>query len=300
MKYTLVVGPTLIPTDGMIFEGSSYLLDLAGIHVDEYAGYTESERSVISPWKAPTHIIILGTPWLWDRCYESTKYKGLQALFNKFPKAKKLFLGIGACLPLEKIEEIKSSLIENKEKLTIFDQATIIVRDTISYDILKDHNPELLPCPAFYAMLENPKSERNNYPVIFWYDPTVGLSNVDYGKDSTLLSKYINDFQTEYWYRGGKVYCINPNERELAMKIGLPDPEVIRGVTRAKLILRNAKSVFSGRVHMAVPAWAINKPATLIAVDSRYKVLEEVATNLIITPKEAIKSYIDILNTFYV
>ena len=296
--HILVVGPHLLPTDGMIFEGTRYLFDLAGVRMDEYQLYTDNNNNPILPHKTPTHIIVLGTPWVWDQCYKSNKYRGLAGLFEKYPSAKKLFFGIGSCLPLGKEQMIKADLISNSQHLApLFTNATIVTRDILATEILKDYAPTPLPCPAYYAI--NPDYRGDSGPdAMIWYDPTIGLSSVDYAPGSELLDRFISGFIAEYKLKKPQVYCIALEEIALALKLGLPTPRIVKGTGEAKVILANARSIYSGRVHMAVPAYRLQKDITLISVDSRGTVLSDVQCGAIKHPDVALDDYIKILTNW--
>lgn len=270
MNYVLMVGPRLLPTDGMIFKGSQYVLADANIVIDEYLGIDDTNITSIQPGHEPTHIIILGTPWVWDQCTASAKYANLQNLLNAYPEAKRLFLGVGSCLPLGK-EDVISADIKKLPLTDTFKGSTIITRDRYATDILSEFNPMELPCPAFYALRDTPKPKRRN-AVMIWYDPTSGVSKVDYDQSSadSLIHKYLEDFKYYYDLVRPDVYCVQPHEIGPAVRLGLPKPVLIQDIQHAALILNAATSVFSGRVHMAVPAFeALRDAVTLVAVDSR-------------------------------
>lgn len=283
MNYVLMVGPRLIPTDGMIFKGSKYLLDNARIKVNEYMRINDDEIDMQYPKMPPTHIIILGTPWIWDRCGESVKYKNLQSLLNLFPNAKRLFLGIGSCLPLGKEQDIVNSMFTDFDTTLAFNLlfghklTTVVVRDRYTEDVLKRFNPKRLPCPAFYAFEDNDRSTPPERPVMIWYDPTKGISKVDYQKGSPLLKRYLKYFKNAYDTYKPDVYCIDKKEIQLAKRTGLGIPVVIEDIQHAEMILRGASRVISGRVHMAVPAARICQ-VDLVPVDSRAETINEIAS----------------------
>lgn len=272
MKYVLAVGPKLIPTDGMIMEGSRYLLNKAGVVVNEYIQINDHELEFQKPVQAPTHIIVLGTPWLWHKCHESIKYINLHNIFGHYPDAKKLFLGIGSCLPIgPSYEEVKDDMMTRYEHLSLFNDATVVVRDALAATLLWPVPTHNLPCPAHWAAINEPTSTKGG-PVMFWYDPTRGISSSSF-KDPEPWYKYSKQFKE--WHKQYKptVYCIDKNEISTAELIGLPKPIVIQDVNHAKIIIANAERIISGRVHLAVPAKALKKPVELIAVDTRANTL---------------------------
>lgn len=293
-----MVGPKLIITDNMIFDGSLYLLEEANIQVNEYITINDHMLEAISPSAEPTHIIVLGTPWVWDRCWESFKYENLEYLFKAYPNAKRLFMGIGSCYPLGKEEDIKDSIKSNiNELIDIFEGSTVITRDCLAYTTLEQFNPVLLPCPAFYAIRSFHVSSALG-PVMFWYDPSKGITSVDYTPYSKSLDEYIKRFQIEYNMYKPKVYCVDEKEIDLAVNIGLPKPEVLKSSTHTKMILQHASHIISGRVHLAIPAHSIGavyKSISLTAVDSRATTLSDVDHALITHPNPAKKLYKELL-----
>ncbi len=291
MNYILVLGPRLIPTDGMIFSGSEYLFNKVGLYPDEYLQIDDHYAGIELPKHFPSHIIVLGTPWLWDQCWKSHKYANLQSYFNMFPKAKKLFLGIGACFPLGKEDEVYSNIIQNLDKLTVFDNATVIARDVLTANIL---GSTLLPCPAYYANVTIPRPTLGN-STMFWYDPSIGISSSGW---DDMKDEYIEKFREEFRQYDPTVYCVDSKEIKLAQEIGLGTPQRIQDVNHAKLIINNSARVFSGRVHLAVPAYITGYNTQLVAVDSRAKTFEDVTNGTIKGPGQAFPEYIQILKNF--
>lgn len=292
---TLIVGPKLVPTDSMILSGSLRLFNRAGLTPTSYITINDHADEDICPPFLPDNIVVLGTPWLWDQCWKSFKYSNLQRLFIKYPYAKRLFFGIGSCFPLGKEEEIKNNLLAHIDKLEIFSGAQIITRDVLSTEVLHRFSPTLLPCPAYYSLRTKADYPQDHYPVMFWYDPTKGISACDFSPGSSQLDEYLTKFQDAYKRTEPVVYCISPIEIDLALKIGLPKPSIIDSIDHAKILLTNASSIFSGRVHLAVPAYMLYKPIELIPVDSRAEVLYSVLNGKIKHPINAIKDYTNIL-----
>lgn len=296
-SYVVMIGPRLLPTDSMIFEGALKLLAHSRIHVNEYLTINDSKPARMETFKHPTHIIVLGTPWVWDRCYESPKYENALQFFASAPNAKKLFLGVGSCLPLGKEEQIKASLISNVDKLApLFQDSTVIVRDILAADILKPFNPTPLPCPAFYAMLGTHHVGQNTSLV--WYDPTRGVSQVDWSPESARFEEYVSAVQVIYSQMAPTVYCVQPEEIAMAQRIGIGTPQVITGSEHAKLVIKNSGVIHSGRVHLAVPAYILGKFTYLWPVDSRARVLKDVVDGLICDPLEASSAYKALLQDF--
>lgn len=295
--HTIMLGPQLLVTDGMIHAGAKYLLQQSDIRIDEYQQWTERTDQPIPCFKEPTHIVILGTPWLWDRCWESAKFKSVVHFLDRWPNAKVLFFGIGSCYPLNKFDRMINNALQNIENLNaLFGRGTVIVRDTLAHQVLT--NSILLPCPAYYG-LWSAAATGPRMDTIIWYDPTIGISNVDYKPGSELLEAYLSEFETYYDCDKHSVYCVDNREKELAMKIGLPEPIALGDfMPRAASILLRSDTILSGRVHLSVPAYGTCKDIKLIAVDSRAKVLHDVQSKQIMEPVLALAKYKEILDAF--
>lgn len=294
MKHIVLVGPRLACTDGMIFEGSQYLFKQAGISIDEYLPVSETPNMQLHPFKAPTHIVVLGTPWVWDKCWLSPKYANLQQLFDWYPTAKRLFLGVGACLPIDNVYTVKYDLQQNVQNLSLFQNATVLVRDINTSDIVPGSIP--LPCPAFWALKETVKTPKT--PTMIWYDPTQGLSRVSFQPKSPYLAEYIETFQRWNVALEPAVYCVAEIEKDLAVKIGLPVPKLIEGIQHAKLILSKASILVSGRVHLTVPAADGSISTTLVPVDSRIDTLKDYQMGHLPSLDSALEEYKKILTQF--
>lgn len=106
-------------------------------------------RSVLST--DPDAVYLIGTPWFWDKCEESEKYKWLEERLKEFKSSRIIAIGIGSCLPLGgKIEWLlKEPTIEVCKRIwSQFDR--IAVRDVASEHFLKEIGLacKLLPCPS--------------------------------------------------------------------------------------------------------------------------------------------------------
>lgn len=290
-----MIGPRLLPTDAMIYAGTKYLFDQAAIPIHQYETINDTEMEDIQVSSYPDLIVVLGTPWVWDKCWLSAKFQNAINFLRKFPNSKKIFFGIGSCLPIEATEEVREDLIQNRNKLdelfTLADQ--IIVRDSLAEEILEHLSIQMLPCPAFYAI--NEESESSIDPVMIWYDPTIGISSVNWQKDGKAFSKYCERFLDWYHQYNPRIYCINKQEQQSAIEIGLPKPSIIQGVDRAKLVLKNSNTVLSGRVHFAVPTYKVHSFVELVPVDTRARTFYDVVYGRIKDPFLAENDYMDLL-----
>ncbi len=301
-----VSGPVLTPTDGMIITGTQHLFGRAEIEIDEYVQISEESGAQRQPIRSPTHIVVLGTPWIWDRCWKSVKYDNLRILLRAHPNAKRLFLGIGSCYPMGHESAVMADIMANIGELDVFHGATVTVRDGLALKTLTSSSGVLsirsLPCPAYWALEGTAKEPRER--AVIWYDPTIGLSRSSFrpGSEPNLrswsrLKAHRNAFGREYARSGGRVYCVSKSEIPGALLAGLPEPSVIADIEHAKDILSSASEIFSGRVHLAVPAFRHCPKVQLVKVDSRARTLTDVKLDLI--PLDgALEQYVTILKNF--
>lgn len=299
--YVLMLGPKLIPTDAMILEGSQYLLQQAGIQINEYLTINDHTKAQPLPAVRPTHVIILGTPWLWDKCWDSIKYYNLNQLLNVYcPNAKRMFLGIGSCFPIGKADPIKRQLTNTLEKAhNIFKKSLIFTRDMNTAEVLESYKPVPLPCPAFYALYDMLPSDTFSAPAFIWHDPQQGISKIDFSEDSDNLSHYTARFISTYdAYPFSRLYCVDEKEQALALHYLGKTPQIIHSVNQAKILLNNATTVHSGRVHMAIPAYGRAGSVTLQATDSRADALYDVEQGRIMKPNAAITTYVGLFKMF--
>ena len=263
-------------TDGMIVRGTRTLLKETLISPAKYTFVDVDETEDQSPeWFKGGYdlIVVAGTPWLWDHFYNTVKAKNLVECIKANPNAKRVFFGIGSCLPLGKFD---SHILRNKKSQDyirkFFSGALLIVRDSLAQDLLQSAGlgAILLPCPAYYSVdhYHNPK---DNY--LIWYDPCQGISKSGWPRDSDDYREYAKRFYDYNAKYKPKVYCVYESEIPSALAAGLPKPEVIKGPSQTAEIASSASRMLTGRVHIGLPAAALGANVELLAVDSRYLTL---------------------------
>jgi hypothetical protein len=265
--------------DGVIVQGIRSLLDL---FVKEYHTHyhflndhaDEADNAIKDT--DYTHIIISGTPWLWDQFHHSVKYGNLLKILNSQLTAKVMFCGIGSCIGLEYLD---SEICEDDSHLQgmqdLFSRGVVICRDDIIQKKLNKAGvfSAFLPCPSFFCFLNKKLNIEKNENVLIWSDPEKLISACDWQEQSKLQNIYeLCKFYAKQFH--AKVYCAEMNDFPKALEIGLPEPILLHDWRQTLATMEKANHVLSGRVHCAVPAFVLGKPTSIIPFDSRHKVLE--------------------------
>jgi hypothetical protein len=237
--------------------------------------FSETNERVVLP-EGTTHIIVSGSPWLWDRAWRSPKWRSMTQICKDNPQAKVLFLGVGSCYPLGKEQEISDSIVKlgaTKVK-EFFDGATIVVRDHLILETLTQCGvkAELLVCPAYFAKENLPYSEaKKPHNSLFFYDPKNGISAGCFtDEERNALVKKQFDWAKE---KNAMVYVVNQHEMNIASSAGF-FVKMLHDTDQAFAALHASSEVLSGRVHLAIPALSLGIPTELIPVDSRAQTVE--------------------------
>lgn len=269
----LMVGPDeWSSTDGMIILGIKYLLERSLKDQEVNYKYIILKNSI--PQNAVEFdmnsevdlVVVCGTPWLWDSFQDSVKYQNLATCFSKHPNAKRVFMGIGSCLPLE---WINSDLCRRPEEVAgikkLFEGSTIIVRDHIAKDILDFAGIENyhLPCPAFFSnrhekvQLIKSYNRATDENALIYTDPRLTLS-ASLWQDPAKVDEYHSKVKEFYHEYRPLVYCVSSAEQKSFMDLGLPKPKLIRTYQDTVKAVENARRILSGRVHCAVPGYGLH------------------------------------------
>lgn len=222
-------------------------------------------------------LVVSGTPWIWDCCTSSKKYKALTNLLKLYKDKKKIALGIGSCYAIN--SAVLSQQIMNKDKegfikdlYNIWSQFDLLfTRDTMASKILEyagvKHFDEICTSSHLKKCIEAPNKGKETAPALIFYNPELGLSKESL--DKYFVEDYIFfqlRFIKEY---SPNIYTIEPMEYEWLKAHGI-DSERITDINRLLEILNNSRFILSGRIHSAIPARMLGKDVFLMPVDSRY------------------------------
>jgi len=241
-------------------------------------GTCEKNASIIRSLSANfDYFVLAGTPWIWDKCTYSKKFKVLKSTLKKYGNIKKIGLGIGSCFPLyydnnyEFIKFLFSSKKEFKESInSIFKQFDLLfVRDNLAQYALNATSvfPYFAYCTSVFGKDFRNESRSTKRPVLIFYDPCSGISKGTC--DKPFLENYYS-LQKEIARKyNASVLCITKGDAICALKKGII-PKIVTSLKKMSEYLDKASWVVSGRVHMAVLAWKKNIPTYIMPVDSRY------------------------------
>jgi hypothetical protein len=273
MANIVILGPHEIPpTDGMIIHGTYNLI--SEVHPDaviSYARWSEESDVALQLPANTTHIVIAGTPWIWDMCWNTIKWRCVLNTLKAYPQAKVLFFGIGSCLPLDHMEGIKIRLLSQKDRLKeLFLRGQVIVRDQLASDILTaaEIPHTLAHCPAMHAVTELIPYIGRKTPTLFFYEPCLGVSSGSFKYNCQEHKAYIQQQVLFAKYKNADVYCITDDEVKRSNFLGIP-AQKLTSVIHAKQVLARSSEVMSGRVHLAIPAISQDIKTILLPVDSR-------------------------------
>lgn len=249
--------------DDITFLGSKNLITKAIGNHEYKTYYTEDPDEFVADQVSNFDaLVISGTPWIWDRCKESGKYKVVELLLNEFKDRKKIALGIGSSYPLRYIPK------ELDDVSNIWKEFDFIhTRDTLASGILNSAQIAnyYSYCTSAYAdiyqVIQEPKS-----PALVYYFPEKGTAS---GVLSRAFIKYYHHYlgaiREKY---NPRIIIIGKTEQQMLADMGL---ESTRPQSPEELInlLAGSKFVVSGRVHAAIPAAMLGIPTYILPIDSR-------------------------------
>lgn len=282
MKLLLVGADENNSTDGVIVKGIRYLLsrsyptcEMTYIKINDHLSQSWVDFNCLEKYDL---IVVCGTPWLWDNFQHSIKYANLRACFSAHVSSKRLFMGVGSCIPLG-LEN--SGILERPAEVEgiqhLFERSTVIVRDKTAKNKLDNAGIKstLLPCPAFFCYGDdlNSKTINDFKNVLIYQDPTLSIS-ADQWRCPVKLAHYYNEMEAFRVLHNAEVYCANEKEIQSAVNNGFPTPKLLRTADDTLGLMRSAYLVLSGRVHCAIPAIVQHAYTTLIPLDSRASTID--------------------------
>ena len=296
MKF-LLIGPTRFrSTDGVIVEGiKNIIYNIYGKNDTQIKyqilsdSFPMSDEDIFTDYSCDG-IFVCGTPWLWDRFQNSTKYSNLQKIFSLYQQTPKVFMGIGSCLSLNLLDiehDILSREDEVKGIVDLFSNTTIITRDSLAHKHIINAGliSHQLPCPAYFAYGLNRQQSSQENNILVWCDPSYTISSIDWHNKKEALQKFYDVCSAFYKQYNPMVYCSEVNDIPMAQKLGF-DIHRLTSYKETLDIMRKARYVLSGRVHYGVPAFVNGCKLGIMPIDSRHLVLSEWGCPIIKNPDE--------------
>lgn len=245
-------------------------------------------------------IVIAGTPWFWEACHRSPKYKNLMSIAC-IEKIKKIGLGLGSCYPLN-TSILKTYIYPDMEAVNKkgdwryedinrirnrfgkFD--LLFTRDSVAQELLRTSGIESYEtvCPAVFANKFDTSIVKNK-PLLIFQNPKTGISGESCDDDFTkqylnfqlqLIEKYSMEVRTTSpvdsdWLRDiAKLKC------ERADDGGVPYSTWIKTPQELLSVLKQFNPVISCRVHAAVPSRALGNQTYILPMDTRFLVATKI------------------------
>jgi len=231
-------------------------------------------------WGEIDLVVLAGSPWLWDACERSIKYKLILDALKRYPNAKKIGLGLGSCFSKEchyniaYEEASKYFLNTDLAKLTLhniyshFDY--LLVRDYFAkqiFDMIEINSIYTYDTSAYAYNFIGPKKNKGDKKVLFFYDPSKGISQKHLDFTPT---KYV-EYQLE-WAKtnNADIYVNNTADKATLNNLGI---NCFFSVDLNFLShkFQEYDKMLSGRIHMAVLGFLSGIPNIIVLpVDSRF------------------------------
>lgn len=241
-------------------------------------------------WGQVDLIVLAGSPWLWNCCEGSIKYKWLIDALARYPEAKVVGLGVGSCFGKNTYQNIRYEKIDNyffnapERQIAlkkIYDRFNyVLVRDAFAKYILNRCD---IQCKYSYdtSIFSYNKigigKSVGNKKVLFFYNPLKGLSKNALDFDGEEYNKYQMQWARE---NNADIFVNDGIEADYLKRHGLESSfSVDLDFMRNKFTEYDA--MLSGRVHMAVLGFLAGiQNITLMPVDTRYMTALKFGINL--------------------
>lgn len=268
----LTIGPNWgLPTDEIIRLGVYEILKFTYPEADIKHAIlnNDSANSPIDfyPDEKFDVIIQCGTPFIWDRMELSYKWKNLLLARGVHPMSKFVLMGIGSCY----YSDVIPTYLPN-EVADFFSRCSVIVRDRLASNVLSamDVSHHFLPCPGFLAPV--PKANHAGVAMV-WYDPRVGISNGDWQCEDKFNDYLGGHYDLRIRCDDISYYAITGEEVKSCEDLFGETPSVLRTSGDIFELIKTHKYIYTGRVHIAVPAHVAGCDIELETIDSRARTL---------------------------
>ena len=210
----------------------------------------------------PNISLISGTPWIWNRCHETNKYKNLLE-FTKDKKTYKIDLSIGSSFYLD-FDPSKASM-----NLNIWNNFDLIFcRDTLAYTLLSKvvDNVFLMPCSSFYVHHLMNSYEPVKEDLLIYQNIKTTLH-----KKKNSLTKDFHRVQYEFYEeKNPDVFVITKEDQdEFLKKYPKSKCKLIKSPIDIYAEISKYKNLLTPRVHSSIPALSYGLNVVNVPSDSR-------------------------------
>ena len=237
------------------------------------------------PWGDIDIIALAGSPWIWDQCLKSPKYQVLTNVLKRYPKIKKIALGLGSCFTWEQYESmINNPLLSLQQVLNISDDSCIQLIDLykqFDYITVRDHFCKLffdkLGIESYdrfdtsiyaYPHFSPLKSVRTDKKILWFIDPSQGLSHSNLPFKNQDYIDYELNWAKE---NDADIYCNSYQSMLTLRKLGIQNSSFSVDLDFIYHKLSEYSEILSGRIHMAAMSFLASIPKiTILPVDTRF------------------------------
>ena len=246
------------------------------VQYDDMRAFREIDTYISQyDWGQVDLIVLAGSPWLWIGCESTDKYRLLKEACARYPKAKVIGLGLGSCFSRRVSSNMQAFFWNDKNRRNelnkIFSRFNyILVRDEFAKDILTQVGikSEYSYDTSIYSYdIIKRRKNANNKSVLFFYDPSKGVSR----EDIQIQVKKVIDYQIN-WATNNKadIYVNSTGDKETLNNRGISCSfSVDLDFLASKFTEYN--KMLSGRIHMAILGLISGiKDITIIPIDTRF------------------------------
>lgn len=280
--------------DSIILAGTERLLSLAfGSYEPVYFDIILADRNELYidhfDLSSIDVFIVSGTPWIWDMCHQSQKYKLLLKITKRFRNdCLKIGLGLGSCFPLasnvmdvyvyqQNSEGVYEITREHTREwlVNIFGSFDFVsTRDRLAYHILHSIGVSVEDsiCPAAFIQQYVQENTSPKKPLLIFVNPYDAVSRESC--DNIFLDDYI---QFQKWFKetyNPDIITLDPLSRDWCdgQKWNSKWMQNIEdgAILSFARIVKNSSFVVSGKVHGAIPAALWGVRSYILPMDTRY------------------------------
>ena len=233
-------------------------------------------------WPQVDLIVLAGSPWIWNNCEKSNKYKLLEYAYQRWPNAKRIALGLGSCYGNKcynlMLMNHVNCFYNSKSMKMLYEVYSkfdlIVVRDFLAkyiFDRLNLPAVDTFDTSVYAYQFLGKKFDENPVPrsnkISFFYDPSFGLSKGDLWFSTDEYNKRQLDWTEK---NNAEIYTNSLEDATVLVKNKIP----FNFSTDIKFLFhlfQECSEMFSGRIHMGMLGFIAGIPKIrVLPVDSRF------------------------------